>query len=136
MFPNDTRAMPTGFGMGGCFEQTTTYLFNIIEDPHEANNLAAEHPGIVAELVGLLEAVLAKTERRGDLLPEHLRRVLEIEAATSHRTLDDSIYALYRDWLPQSGEELRDYPCFFHYVNLVTDVKESELITDIHLPIR
>ncbi|MAY38041.1 AraC family transcriptional regulator [Spongiibacter sp.] len=54
----------------------------------------------------------------------------------SHRTLDDSIYALYRDWLPQSGEELRDYPCFFHYVNLVTDVKESELITDIHLPIR
>ena len=39
-------------------------------------------------------------------------------------------------WGQRSGEELRDYPCFFHYVNLVTDVKESELITDIHLPIR
>ena len=60
MFPNDTRAMPTGFGMGGCFEQTTTYLFNIIEDPHEASNLAAEHPGIVAELVGMLEAARAE----------------------------------------------------------------------------
>ena len=52
--------MPTGFGMGGCFEQTTTYLFNIIEDPHEASNLAAEHPGIVAELVGMLEAARAE----------------------------------------------------------------------------
>ena len=28
VFPNDTRAMPTGFGMGGCFQQVATYLFN------------------------------------------------------------------------------------------------------------
>ena len=35
--------------------QVTTYLFNIIEDPHEANNVADEHPGIVAELTGMLE---------------------------------------------------------------------------------
>ncbi|MDG2089989.1 MAG: GyrI-like domain-containing protein [Gammaproteobacteria bacterium] len=25
---------------------------------------------------------------------------------------------LYREWLPESGEELRDYPFFFHYINV------------------
>ena len=40
----------------------TTYLFNIIEDPHETTNVAEEHPGMVRELVAMLEA--ARTEGR------------------------------------------------------------------------
>ena len=40
----------------------TTYLFNIIEDPHETTNVADEHPGMVRELVAMLEA--ARTEGR------------------------------------------------------------------------
>ena len=43
---------------------------------------------------------------------------------------------LYRDWLPRSGETLRDYPIFFHYVNLGPDVKEHEMITDVYLPLQ
>jgi len=54
----------------------------------------------------------------------------------SHDRMDDSIYYLYRDWLPQSGEELRDFPCFFQYLNLVHQVEERELLTDIFLPIQ
>ena len=54
----------------------------------------------------------------------------------SHAKLDDCIYALYRDWLPHSGEETRDFPCFFHYVNLIHDVEEHLLLTDIYLPIK
>lgn len=27
--------------------------------------------------------------------------------------MDDKIRALYRQWLPNSGEELRDFPVFF-----------------------
>lgn len=48
----------------------------------------------------------------------------------------DTIYALYREWLPESGEELRDFPCFFQYLNLVPMVDECELETDVLLPLK
>lgn len=54
----------------------------------------------------------------------------------SHDSMDDSIYALYRDWLPNSGETPRgDFPCFFHYLNFIYDVEECDLLTDTYLPI-
>jgi AraC family transcriptional regulator len=43
---------------------------------------------------------------------------------------------LYGEWLPESGEELRDYPPFFHYINVGPDVKDKDMITDIYLPIK
>lgn len=54
----------------------------------------------------------------------------------AHANLGEKVKYLYRDWLPESGEELRDAPCFFHYVNLITEVEEHELITDIYLPLK
>ena len=42
---------------------------------------------------------------------------------------------LYESWLPDSGEKLRDYPLFFHYVNVGPNVKELEMITDVYLPL-
>ena len=43
---------------------------------------------------------------------------------------------IYREWLPKSGEALRDYPIFFHYVNLGPDVKDADMITDVYLPLK
>jgi AraC family transcriptional regulator len=43
---------------------------------------------------------------------------------------------LYTQWLPDSGESLRDFPLFFHYVNVGPDVAEHEMITDIYLPLQ
>lgn len=54
----------------------------------------------------------------------------------SHSNLDTSIYAFYREWLPNSAEEIRDYPCFFHYVNFIYEVDECDLITDIYFPLK
>ncbi|GFO66414.1 AraC family transcriptional regulator [Geomonas paludis] len=53
-----------------------------------------------------------------------------------HDRIGDTVYPLCRDWFPQSGEELRDFPIFFHYLNLVPDVAEHELVTDIYLPLK
>jgi AraC family transcriptional regulator len=53
----------------------------------------------------------------------------------SHTRIGDSIYPLYRNWLPDSGEELRDFPLYFHYLNLLPETPENELITDIYLPL-
>ena len=54
----------------------------------------------------------------------------------SHENIDESVYHLYRDWLPESGEALRDFPCFFHYLNFVHEVDECDLLTDVYLPLK
>ncbi|MEN2749066.1 AraC family transcriptional regulator [Sphingomonas sp. T9W2] len=51
----------------------------------------------------------------------------DLEAAALH---------LYRDWLPDSGEELRDFPLFCQRVSFFPDVPEAEAITDLFLPLR
>ena len=42
---------------------------------------------------------------------------------------------IYREWLPSSGEQLRDFPAFFHYVNVGPDVEDADMITDVYLPL-
>ncbi len=53
----------------------------------------------------------------------------------SHDNLDAKVHYLYGQWLPESGEALRDFPCFFHYQNFFPQVAEHELVTDIYLPL-
>ncbi|MCG8383422.1 MAG: AraC family transcriptional regulator [Gammaproteobacteria bacterium] len=53
----------------------------------------------------------------------------------SHQNLENSILYLYHHWLPKSGESVRDYPCFFHYLNFIHEVDECDLLTDIYLPL-
>ncbi|MES9939878.1 MAG: AraC family transcriptional regulator [Candidatus Thiodiazotropha sp. 6PLUC2] len=62
-------------------------------------------------------------------------RCAKVRHIGSTDRIDESIYPLYRDWLPESGEELRDFPPFFHYLKRVPDVPEHEQITDIYLPL-
>jgi AraC family transcriptional regulator len=54
----------------------------------------------------------------------------------SHDALAESARYLYRNWLPASGEETRDFPLFFHYFNFVHEVAAHELLTDIYLPLK
>ena len=54
----------------------------------------------------------------------------------SHDNIDSKVYFLYGKWLPDSDEELRDFPCYFQYLNFFPEVAEHELITDIYLPLK
>ncbi|MCF6764485.1 AraC family transcriptional regulator [Thiotrichales bacterium 19S3-7] len=49
----------------------------------------------------------------------------------SRETIDQTVYNLYRDWLPTSSEELADFPCIFCYQNFDHEVAETELLTEI-----
>lgn len=53
-----------------------------------------------------------------------------------HETIGKSVHAMFRQWLPDSGEELRDFPVFFDYLSLLPDTPEHELETDIYLPLK
>lgn len=50
--------------------------------------------------------------------------------------LGETLRRLYAEWLPTSGEEVRDFPLFFQRVRFFPDVPEAEAITDVFLPLR
>ena len=52
------------------------------------------------------------------------------------REFNTTAVELYEVWFPRSGEELRDFPIFFHYVNVGPSVTEHEMLTDVYLPLR
>jgi AraC family transcriptional regulator len=50
--------------------------------------------------------------------------------------LESAVRFLYSQWLPQSGEELRDFPLFLQRVTFFPDVPEHEAVVDIFLPLK
>ena len=54
----------------------------------------------------------------------------------SRDRIGESVYYLYRQWLPESGEELRDFPVYFHYLTVGFDQPEFEQQTDVYLPLK
>jgi AraC family transcriptional regulator len=50
--------------------------------------------------------------------------------------IGQAVQYLYQQWLAQSGQQLGDFPLFFERVKFFPDVSESEMITDIYLPLR
>lgn len=63
-------------------------------------------------------------------------RCAVLRHAGSDDTLVDTVKYLYAEWLPQSGEELRDFPIIFQRVKFFPDVPENAAITDVFLPLR
>lgn len=61
-------------------------------------------------------------------------------ASLRHIGSDDHLHAsiayLYSQWLPQSGEEPRDFPLFVQRVTFFPDVPEHEAVVDIFLPLK
>jgi AraC family transcriptional regulator len=74
------------------------------------------------------EGVVSKTIEAG--------RCALLRHVGSEAALSDSIQYLYAKWLPQSGEELRDFPVFLHRVTLFPDLPEHENIVDIYLALK
>lgn len=50
--------------------------------------------------------------------------------------IGETIYPVYRDWLPASGEELRDQPLFFHYLSVFPQTPLEQWETDIYVPLQ
>lgn len=63
-------------------------------------------------------------------------RCAVVRHAGSRDRIGESVYSLYREWLPESGEELRNFPVYFHYLNLDHDTPEHAHLTDIYLPLK
>lgn len=54
----------------------------------------------------------------------------------SDESFGEAISYLYRQWLPHSAQELRDFPLYCQRVSFFPDVSEHEAVTDIFLPLK
>ena len=83
----------------------------------------------------VMEAVPANPQ---NIINKHIPegRCAVVQHQGSYERIGEAAYYLYRDWLPGSGEELRDFPLFFHYLNLGSDTREQDLLTDVYLPLK
>ncbi len=63
-------------------------------------------------------------------------RCATLRIAGSSDDLETAATFLYRDWLPESGEEVRDFPLYCQRVSFFPDVPEHEAITDLFLPLQ
>jgi AraC family transcriptional regulator len=50
--------------------------------------------------------------------------------------LEPAALYLYRDWLPASGEEARDFPIYCQRLSLFPEVPEHETVADVFLPLK
>lgn len=111
-------------------------------DRHATFNIFYGHPPLVAASDYRLDlgvaverdipddgsGILAKT------LPAGRCAVLRHIGSDDH--LPEAIAYLYSTWLPQSGEELRDFPLFAQRLRFYPDVPEHEAMIDIYLPLK
>ncbi|WP_108125166.1 AraC family transcriptional regulator [Saccharospirillum mangrovi] len=66
-------------------------------------------------------------------LPAGRCAVLRHHGSTDN--LIDTVRFLYGEWLPNSGEEVRNFPIFFERLSLFPDLPETEQQTDVFLPL-
>ncbi|WP_434605926.1 AraC family transcriptional regulator [Pseudomonas sp. D2-30] len=63
-------------------------------------------------------------------------RYAVVRHAGSPDHIGETIYPIYREWLPASGEELRDQPLFFHYLSAYPETPRDQWQTDVYVPLR
>jgi AraC family transcriptional regulator len=105
--------------------------FNLLyDDPHEtrANQYRFDLCAATShDIAPNPQGVVASTLAGG--------RCAKLRFVGSDDRLEAAVRFLYSHWLPQSGEELRDFPLFLQRVTFFPDVPEHEAVVDIFLPL-
>ncbi|NVN43994.1 AraC family transcriptional regulator [Asaia siamensis] len=67
-------------------------------------------------------------------LPAGRCAVLRVTGIIDH--LEEGATELYRQWLPQSGEEMRDFPLYCQRIAFFPEVPEHESVAELYLPLK
>jgi AraC family transcriptional regulator len=105
--------------------------FNILYDDPQTTPAAHYRFDVAASIKGDVADNDASVVQKA--IPKGRCAVLRVTGDSEQ--LADSIAYLFSHWLPQSGEELRDFPLFVERLTLFPDVAEHEMLTDIYLPL-
>lgn len=85
--------------------------------------------------VGTDRPVAAHGERiEAGVIPGGRCAVLRVAGNTDN--LEPAALYLYRDWLPISGEEARDFPLYCQRLSFFPEVPEHEAVAELFLPLK
>ena len=85
--------------------------------------------------VGTNRPVEANGERiKAGEIPGGRCAVLRVVGNTDN--LEPAALYLYRDWLPASGEEARDFPIYCQRLSFFPEVPEHEAVAEVFLPLK
>ena len=85
--------------------------------------------------VGTEQPIVANGEQiQPGEIPGGRCAVLRVVGNTDN--LEPAALYLYRDWLPASGEEVRDFPIYCQRLSFFPEVPEHETIADLFLPLK
>ena len=73
-------------------------------------------------------------QMKAGVIPGGRCAVLRVVGYTDN--LEPAALFLYRDWLPASGEETRDFPIYCQRLSLFPEVPEHETVADVFLPLK
>ena len=78
--------------------------------------------------------VSEKMKLSGDVIEKRLPsgRIAVTRHKGSHDAIEQTVNAMYNDWISSSKDELTDHPCVFCLQNYAREVPESALETDIY----
>jgi len=78
------------------------------------------------------------TETEGEVRPAEIPSVLcaSVLHKGPYAELERPYRFLFREWLPKSGYDPGDFPCFEEYLNNPRELPASELLTRIYLPLK
>lgn len=109
----------------------TCRTFGVFHDDPELTPPSEFRFDICGELLGPLRANDAGVIEK--VIPAGRCAVARHVGSTD--ALGETVRLLYAAWLPQSGERLRDFPCFVHYVARMPSVLVHEQQSDVYLPL-
>ena len=128
--------------IGGTFEAILAWVTARGVLRPDSRSIAIYYDDPVSVPLTALRAEAGMTIDRGVVAGAEVR-VHEIPplicASVTHRgpyaELERAYEFLYREWLPASGRQPADHPCFEEYLNNPREHPASEWLTRIHLPV-
>jgi len=134
------RGDPKGVGesVNKLIHWAKTQPMNLKPKPGEAFGFAYDDPKTTPPETFRFDLAITVPENlklEGDIVEKYLPegRYAVVMHKGSRENIGDTVYALYRDWLPSVNEELGDLPCIFAYYNFDHEVAETELLTECWL---
>lgn len=110
----------------------TSPTFNVW---HSEGRLAQQDEYSIDLCVGTDQPIEANGEEiKAGEIPGGRCAVLRVVGFTDN--LEPAALYLYRDWLPASGEEARDFPIYCQRLSLFPEVPEHEAVADVFLPLK
>ncbi|CAH1673847.1 AraC family transcriptional regulator [Chelatococcus asaccharovorans] len=84
--------------------------------------------------VGTDQPIEPNSEVKAGEIPGGRCAVLRVVGNTHN--LEPAALYLYRDWLPASGEEVRDFPIYCQRLSFFPEVPEHETVAELFLPLK